>query len=207
MKKKLVLLAVMMSFTLTACGQNAETDNGVNGAVNNMQEEADVTEDVQDDATAAEEEAADASSEETTDAEAEDKEVSGEATELPADEVDLEKTFADNFEVDAETKSAYAKKIKEAVATKDLEALADLTAFPVYVSIAENGGAVETREDFLALGAEKVFTPELLENIANGDDTELPPSMAGFTFSKDGLPDITFGVGADGTLGINGINY
>ena len=49
--------------------------------------------------------------------------------------------------------TAFADRIKEAVAAKDLEALADLTSFPVYVGLPDTDGAVNTREDFLALGA------------------------------------------------------
>mgnify|MGYP000087380484 CR=1 FL=1 len=62
--------------------------------------------------------------------------------------------------MDSRAAAEFADKIKEAVAAEDLEALADLTAFPVYVDI-ENANDVKTREDFLALGAEAIFTEEL----------------------------------------------
>lgn len=67
--------------------------------------------------------------------------------------------YEDNFAVDSRAAAEFADKIKEAVAAEDLEALADLTAFPVYVDI-ENANDVKTREDFLALGAEAIFTEE-----------------------------------------------
>ena len=65
---------------------------------------------------------------------------------------------------------------------------------------------VETREDFLKLGADTVFTEELLESVENADIENFQPSMAGFSISDGGTANINFGV-ADGTLAINGINY
>lgn len=112
--------------------------------------------------------------------------------------------YEDNFAVDTRAAAAFADKVKAAVAAKDMDALADLTAFPVYVGIAEDG--VETRDDFMALGAEKVFTPELTESIEGADTSNLQPSMAGFSISKDGCPNIIFGV-VNGKLAISGINY
>lgn len=112
--------------------------------------------------------------------------------------------YEDNFAVEADAAVAFADKIKVAVAAKDIETLADLTAFPVYVGIAEGG--VETREAFIALGAEKVFTPGLMESVGGADTSNLSPSMAGFSISKDGKSNIIFGV-VEGRLAISGINY
>lgn len=112
--------------------------------------------------------------------------------------------YEDNFAVESATVSEFAEKIKTAVAAGDMEALADLTAFPVYVSIAKEG--VKTREDFMALGAEKVFTPELKASVAGADTSNLSPSMAGFVVETDGGPNIIFGV-VEGKLAISGINY
>ena len=123
----------------------------------------------------------------------------------PAGQESAAGEFEDNFAVENETAAAFAQQIKDAVAAQDLEALADLTAFPVYVGFTDGGQGVETREDFVALGAEKIFTPELVDAMANATKTEFTPSMAGFTVS-DGRPNITFGV-VDGSLGIVGINY
>lgn len=115
-----------------------------------------------------------------------------------------ESVYEDNFAVESSAAKAFAEKIKAAVASKDIEALADLTAFPIYVGVAEGG--VETREEFIALGAEKVFTPELIASIEGADISNLSPSMAGFSISKDGKPNIIFGV-VEGNLVIRGINY
>lgn len=114
--------------------------------------------------------------------------------------------YEDNFAVDSEAAMEFAEKVKEAAAQKDLEALAELTAFPVYVGLSE-AGVVETKEDFLDLGAEAVFTDELLESIDMADIENLEPSMAGFSISgEEKQASINFTV-VDGELAINGINY
>ena len=67
--------------------------------------------------------------------------------------------------------------------------------------------ALMTREDFLALGADTVITPELQEAVEGTDVTALSASMAGFTMMTEGVSgSITFGMTADG-LAITGINY
>lgn len=113
--------------------------------------------------------------------------------------------YEDNFAVDSKAAKEFAEKIKEATAQKDLEALAELTAFPVYVGLPDVG-VVETKEDFLNLGAEAVFTDELLESIEMADIENLQPSMAGFPISDGRIASINFSV-VDGVLAINGINY
>lgn len=120
-------------------------------------------------------------------------------------EIQTSQVFEDNFAVDSGAAKEFAEKIKEATAQKDLEALAELTAFPVYVGLPDVG-VVETREEFLKLGAEAVFTDELLESVEKADIENFQPSMAGFSISDGGTTNINFGV-ADGKLAINGINY
>lgn len=113
--------------------------------------------------------------------------------------------YEDNFAVDSETAGKFAEKVKDAVVKKDLEALAGLSAFPVYVGLPDVD-VVETKEDFMKLGAESVFTDELLKSVEAADIDNLQPSMAGFSISGGGTANINFGV-ADGVLAINGINY
>ena len=115
-------------------------------------------------------------------------------------------SYEDNFAVSTEDAAAFAKKIQDAVAAEDLDALADLVNYPVYVALGD-GSVIETREDLIALGADKIFTPELKDSMANADLSELSPSMAGFTlYSTGDGPNITFNV-QNGVLGISGINY
>ena len=127
-------------------------------------------------------------------------------------EITLEETaqtsevYEDNFAVDSKAAKEFAEKVKEAAAQKDLEALAELTAFPVYVGLPDVG-VVETKEDFMKLGAEAVFTEELLESIKMADIENFQPCMAGFPISGgEKQASINFGV-VDGKLAINGINY
>ena len=103
-----------------------------------------------------------------------------------------EGAYEDNFAVSTEDATAFAKKIQDAVAAEDLNALADLVNYPVYVALGD-GSVIETREDLIALGADKIFTPELKDSMANADLSELSPSMAGFTlYSTGDGPNITF---------------
>ncbi len=119
----------------------------------------------------------------------------------------LEKSggYEDNFAVDSKAAAEFADKIKEAVAAKDLEALADLTAFPVYVDI-ENANEIKTRDEFIALGADVIFTEGLMNSVANADTENMQPSMAGFSVSDGGSANVNFGM-RDGVLAVNGINY
>lgn len=193
-KMRLVLAGILTAFCLTACGGQATSEEIIEMPEAAEQEETET-------AAPEEEEAA----------------VSGETAETPAEqESDAEDSAPaeegqtsgglDNFDVDQEEVEAFAEKIKEAVAAQDLEALADLTSFPVYVGVSENG-VVETREDFLALGADTVITPELQEAVEGTDVTALSASMAGFTMMTEGVSgSITFSMTADG-LAITGINY
>ena len=117
-----------------------------------------------------------------------------------------ETSYEDNFAVPTEDAVAFAKKIQAAVANEDLEALADLTHYPVYVSIAD-GSVIESKEDLIALGADKIFTDEMKDSIANAGLSDLSPSMAGFTlYSTGDAPNMIFSV-QDGRLGISGMNY
>lgn len=113
--------------------------------------------------------------------------------------------YEDNFAVDSNAAKEFAEKVKAAAAKKDLEALAALTAFPVYVGLPDVG-VVESREAFLALGADAVFSEVLLKSIEDADIEGFEPSMAGFSISDGGTANINFGV-VDGALAINGINY
>ncbi len=113
----------------------------------------------------------------------------------------------DNFDVDSAEAAEFAGKIKTAVSEQDLEALADLAAYPLYIGFTSGSQSVESKEDFLSLGKEKIFTEGLMTSIAQADETNLPPSRAGFVLTKEGgTENIIFGL-RDGKLAISGINY
>lgn len=141
-------------------------------------------------------------SEETVQDSAAEKAEADETTEKP---VQTSGGYEDNFAVDSEAAREFAGKVQDAAAKKDLDALAELTAFPVYVGL-PGVDVVETKEDFLKLGAEAVFTDDLLESVEKADLDHFEPCMAGFSVSDGRITSINFGV-ADGVLAINGINY
>ena len=63
---------------------------------------------------------------------------SEEETQGPADpEAPETAQYTDNFSVDEAAVAAFAEQIQTAVADKDLEALADLAAYPLYVGFAD----------------------------------------------------------------------
>ncbi|WP_320966880.1 RsiV family protein [Enterocloster bolteae] len=118
-----------------------------------------------------------------------------------------EKTgYTDNFMVPEEEITAFAGKVKEAVADRDMDALASLASYPLYVGFKDGGVSVGSPEELAALGTDHIFTPELAAAVEAAGDETLSPSMAGFVLKKDGTPNIVFGV-SEGVLAVKGINY
>ena len=114
--------------------------------------------------------------------------------------------YTDNFSIDTEAVTAFAEQIQAAVAEKNLEALADLASYPLYIGFSDGGESVESREDLIALEADRIFSEELVSEIAGADPGGLAPSKAGFALSASGRPNVVFSV-VDGRLAIVGINY
>ena len=198
MKFRRLLLAAGLTavMVMAGCGQDS--------AEGTAAQETEQTEDVSTEETEQTEDAAESAPEDESTAESDSQTDAGDSQ---AENAGEEQTYEDNFAVDSEAVTAFADKIKEAVAAKDMEALADLTSFPVYVGIPDTDGMVETRDDFLALGADQVLTDELLESVASADMSGQEPSMAGFVVAgESGRPNIIFGV-VEGKLAISGINY
>ncbi len=110
--------------------------------------------------------------------------------------------YEDNFSVPAEDAAAFAKQVKEAVAGRDLEKLANLSAFPMYIGL-EVGKTVESKEQFAALGADAVFTEGVMKSVAAADENSLSASKAGFVLSDGGSANVIFGV-RDGKLAVEG---
>ena len=204
MKKRWILLATaVMVLSLTGCGQEKEKSNNVAPETGTLLESGE-SETEQSQEQAAQQEAAAAT--EPADREQTDQDPAADTAEGAQQEAAAGSSWEDNFAVDTAAAAEFGGKIKEAVAAQDIEKLADLTAFPVYVGVIGDGTVVETREDFIALGADALFTEEMMASIAGADENSLNPSKAGFTLcSGDGAPSITFGV-QDGKLGISGIN-
>ena len=211
MKKSWIfLMIIVMVLVLSGCGQEKEEKYNVAPEESTLLPKEGESETEQSQEPAVQQEAAAAT--EQADQEQVDQE---QAEQAPTDQDTAEGSqqeaaaggsWEDNFAVDTAAAAEFGGKIKEAVAEQDIEKLADLTAFPVYVGVVGDGTVVETREDFIALGADALFTEEMTASIAGADENSLNPSKAGFTlYSGDGAPSITFGV-QDGKLGISGIN-
>ncbi len=193
-KVKVLAMAAAMGIMMAGCGQSS-------------QPEQTTAETVQETSTEEETESTAAEKEETTEEEtAEETTAEAAAEETAAAEAEQAAGgYEDNFAVDSAAAADFAGKIQAAVADKDLEGLADLIAFPVYVGLPDVGG-VESRDEFIALGADQIFTSELMASVAAADTGALSPSMAGFVLSDGGKANIIFGV-TDGALTITGINY
>ena len=114
--------------------------------------------------------------------------------------------YEDNFSVDSSAVIEFGEKVKAAVSEADLEGLVALASYPVYVGL-DDGVVVNSAEELIALGAEKVITDELVEAVTGVEEAALTePSEAGFVMTVEGKPNIIFGV-VDGQLAITGINY
>ncbi len=196
MKKMKVLAAVIVMGILAAgCGQSAEQETMPMESIQEAESQETETIEIE----VSEPEETEAQSEAQAEKEQTEETQAGESEDAP-------EWYEDNFAVDSAAAAEFAGKIKTAVAEKNLKKLADLIAFPVYVGFKDGGTPVESREDFLALGEDKIFTQELVDSVAAADENALSPSMAGFVLSDGSKANIIFGV-SEGALTIVGINY
>ena len=100
----------------------------------------------------------------------------------------------------------FAEEVVGAITSKDMNALAELMHYPVYISfVKENDGVVNDKESFLALDPEMVFDSALIEAAEAADLTTLEPSMAGVVIGED-TPNVIIN-SSEGQLGIVGMNY
>ena len=223
-KKSVIAIAGMMSLWLAACGQagggqNVQTEPSVVETVQGTRnsEETPVAEETQAAQTEAPAESTapaeietpvqtEAPAQAATDAAETEAAAGSEAASSSTEETQASGGYADNFAVDSEAAAAFGTRIKDAVAAQDIEALADLASFPLYVGFTDESVNVTSREEFVALGAERIFTPELVDSVGNADVNGLSPSMAGFALSSNDGPNIIFSV-VNGALAIQGINY
>ena len=108
--------------------------------------------------------------------------------------------------VPEEAATAFAKKVKAAVADRDMDALSSLASYPLYVGFKDGGVSAGSPEELAALGTDRIFTPELSAAVEAAEEETLTPSMAGFVLKNQGTPNIVFGV-SGGVLAVKGINY
>ena len=102
----------------------------------------------------------------------------------------------------------FAKQIQHIFSERDIEALAQLCAYPVYVTTEANTEGLDVA-DAVGLKAQKddIFTDAMLQAVAGVDPNRLTPSQAGiFVGSESGSPGLFFSLAEDGYLKIMGIN-
>lgn len=192
--KQIAILLALTTMMIAGCGSNTKNADS--------QTEVSTSTETTDEASSDETD--------TEETDSNSGETANEATDSQQEAADPgDGNYEDNFAVSHEVAVDFAEKIKSAVAAKDQEALADLVNYPVYISFKDEGQTVDTKEDFMKLDASELFTDDLLNAVANADESEdvLSPSMAGFNlYSNDASASLTFSV-QDGKLGVTGINY
>lgn len=192
--KQIAILLALTTMMIAGCGSNTKNADS--------QTEVSTSTETTDEASSDETD--------TEETDSNSGETANEATDSQQEAADPgDGNYKDNFAVSHEAAVDFAEKIKSAVAAKDQEALADLVNYPVYIGFKDEGQTVDTKEDFMKLDASELFTDDLLNAVANADESEdvLSPSMAGFNlYSNDASASLTFSV-QDGKLGVTGINY
>ena len=192
--KQIAILLALTTMMIAGCGSNTKNADS--------QTEVSTSTETKDEASSDETD--------TEETDSNSGETANEATDSQQEAADPgDGNYEDNFAVSHEAAVDFAEKIKSAVAAKDQEALADLVNYPVYIGFKDEGQTVDTKEDFMKLDASELFTDDLLNAVANADESEdvLSPSMAGFNlYSNDASASLTFSV-QDGKLGVTGINY
>ena len=192
--KQIAILLALTTMMIAGCGSNTKNADS--------QTEVSTSTETTDEASSDETD--------TEETDSNSGETANEATDSQQEAADPgDGNYEDNFAVSHEAAVDFAEKIKSAVASKDQEAQADLVNYPVYIGFKDEGQTVDTKEDFMKLDASELFTDDLLNAVANADESEdvLSPSMAGFNlYSNDASASLTFSV-QDGKLGVTGINY
>ena len=170
MKRKLAVLgtAIMAAAAITACsGKDTKTTTAAEVVT-----QADTTDGVTDGETEA-----DTASDSETAAESQSSESASQEAALLEEAEDVSHAGA---ELEQSEIKPFAEKVQKAVADKDMEALAGLCAYPVYVSLGEGQGEeIADEAAFLKMDADKIFTESLLKEIADTDVDTLEQFGAG----------------------------
>ena len=194
MKRKLAVLgtAIMAAAAITACsGKDAKTTTAAEVVT-----QADTTAGMTDGETEA-----DTASDSETAAESQSSESASQEAALLEEAEDVSHAGA---ELEQSEIKPFAEKVQKAVADKDMEALAGLCAYPVYVSLGEGQGEeIADESDFLKMDAGQIFTESLLKEIADTDVDTLEQFGAGVIMGEEN--SIIFN-NVDGQAAITGIN-
>lgn len=100
-----------------------------------------------------------------------------------------------------------ADEVKTAVANKDLEALADLIAYPIgIVSPDGEGIEVANKEEFLKLKEEDIFSDRLLRVIADVDTSDMDTDKDDLAIMGKGTINIALGLTEEGSMKVVAIS-
>ncbi|MDO4295206.1 MAG: hypothetical protein Q4D90_03490 [bacterium] len=100
-----------------------------------------------------------------------------------------------------------ADEVKTAVANKDLEALADLIAYPIgIVSPDGEGIEVANKEEFLKLKEEDLFSDRLLRVIADVDTANMDTDKDDLAIMGKGTINIALGLTEEGSMKVVAIS-
>ena len=205
MKKKWVILgtAMMAAVAITACGSKDTTATTV--AVETTAEAASDTAAPESQAGTTETGSGTAAEGESGSVAGEESKAAGDTTEETVNTGDEADDVSEQAEdLTAEEIKTFAGKVQKAVADKDIKALADLCAYPVYVSLSEGEGSeIDNKEAFIALDTAKLFTESMLKEIAETDPATLEQFGAGVIMGNEN--NIIFN-NVDGQPSITGIN-
>ena len=194
MKRKLAVLgtAIMAAAAITACsGKDAKTTTAAEVVT-----QADTTDGVTDGETEA-----DTASDSETAAESQSSESASQEAALLEEAEDVSHAGA---ELEQSEIKPFAEKVQKAVADKDMEALAGLCAYPVYVSLGEGQGEeIADESAFLKMDAGQIFTESLLKEIADTDVDTLEQFGAGVIMGGENSIILN---NVDGQAAITGIN-
>lgn len=211
MKKKImtVMAICAVSLAATACGSNTQETTAAETTTEAAADEStDAEETLAEGEDASETEGEESEAAETTKADlsnVDPQEALGPGAFDENESVALEEN--QNFsDLENSDYKGFASQIVQAVTAKDMNALADLMHYPVYISfVKDNDGVVSDKDSFLALDPEMVFDSALVEAVQAADLEALEPSMAGVVIGED-TPNVIIN-SSDGTLGIVGMNY
>lgn len=105
-----------------------------------------------------------------------------------------------------EEQAAFAREILIFTKRKDLESLADLCSYPIYVDL-DDGLVIESKKALIALGPDSIFTNELVKAVTECDVSSLTQTKNGIIISSDSVPNITFQSDDTGKCKITAFNY
>ncbi|MCB6610318.1 hypothetical protein V3C10_00945 [[Clostridium] symbiosum] len=101
--------------------------------------------------------------------------------------------------------TAFATKVQNSVSEHDLAALADLCDFPIQITMEDGRSCtVPSREDFIALGRDSVFTRNLVHEIGIADPSEQQLYGNGIVMGNKNNVIINR---MDGSLSVTGFNF